>query len=219
MEFIRKVKFDTVYSAHTIDSLGFGYVIEYGNYNYNNHISFLIEIIRKDDSIYSYSLEPTHGWGPNIMLDGDLYVLNYEKAGWQLKEWDDFYERYYNYDFSILPVNYNSNNEINNNPLFKYLMSPYSGYVFINDFRSFELQEIFNDLSQQLNQNDIYYLLHSMNPATRAIVIKFVKCNREVYNDEINDRIELLINNSPQLRTHSGCFIEYEDLTKFVKCF
>lgn len=217
LEFLKRVKLDTVLLAHDIDSLGFGFVIEKGTYRYNNQISFGMQIIRKDDSVYSYSVEPFVG---HVFLDGvNLYKPNYEKAGWRLKDWDTFYDRFYNYDFTTLPVTFNSHYKPNIHHIINYLMTPYSGYTIEYEIKSLRLKDIFNSISQSLNQDDIYYLLHSLNPATRAIVIKFVKCSKDTFNDEINNRIDFLINNSPQVRTHSGCFIEYEDLAKIVKCF
>lgn len=217
LEFFNKVKLDTICLAHDIDSLGFGFVIERGTFRYNKYISFGIQIIREDDSIYSYSIEPYVGYP--VMIDGDLYVPNYEKAGWKIKDYNNFYERYYRYDFSILPVNYNYEREINKNPMFKYLMSPYSGYIILNEPGHFELQNIFNELKNRLGQDDIFYLLHSLNPATRAIVMKYIKCSGKTFNQEIQSFVDILINTSPNVHSLSGCFLEDEDLKDIIKCY
>jgi hypothetical protein len=210
--FISKISLDTNHLDHNIVLLGFDFSLESGAFHYNDKIYFWLEIIRKKDSIISFTAEPFH-WATGGPTAAEVYNSIYKKAGWKINK-SGFVIKTYNYKATTLPLTIDFSFNQKNTESIDSLMTPFTDYIYPSEC----LEKTFYRILPYLNNDDLQLLLHCINPVTRAIVIKYILCSGNKFTSKIDNWVEYLINTSPTLRTIYGSFISYRTLSSLVKC-
>ena len=186
--------------------------MESGAFHFNDKIYFWLNIIRENDSIISFSAEPFH-WKTGGPIAGEVYNKIYKNAGWEINK-DEFIRKIYNYQATTLPATQEFLYRPINTASIESLMTPFTDYIYPSEC----LEMTFNNILPDLNNDDLLFLLHSINPVTRAIVIKYILCSGNNFTSKIDNRVKYLLNTSPTLRTRHGCFVNYNTLSSLVKC-
>lgn len=217
--FLSNLTLDTNKLAHHLDSLGFNFTIESGGYKVNDRVYFWLNIIRQNDSIISFVASPFY-W----TIGGKWqrkYDQIYKSTGW-LKEQYCFDNKYYNFEATLYPI---SDITIENSELKKSidsLMTPYYDYVYYPPYNPIiKPNKIrFDRIISRISDKEILYLLNSINPATRAYTINYIKCeNKREFDFAIKKQIEKLTHESPRVKslvTHD--IIMYLNMKEISDC-
>jgi hypothetical protein len=211
LEFISKLKLDTMYLAHYSDSLGFDFILEKGVFKFNNKIAFNLNIIKRNDSIVSFNVKPFCGNLNHNKIN--IYNKLYKNAGWELNNKYDFNTKYYNLNYFISPNQINGFDKYKSYPIIDSLLNPYNSFYYIEKNKIKTNDKII----EYLDETTVYYLLNSKNPSTRVLILSFIKCNQKVYNKDINKFIENLYNDKTKVNIIEGCSekkVSLLDLTK-----
>jgi hypothetical protein len=215
--FLSKLTLDTNGLAHYKDSLGYNFSIETGGYKLNDRVYFWLSIIREGDSLFSLSASPFY-WTIGGKWQGN-YDKIYKSAGWTKIKYE-FDDKYYNFQSTTKPINnYSLINSKYKNSIDS-LMTPYFDYVYhFPDFNESNIDYLkFKHIANKFSNDELLYLLNSINPATRAYTIKYIKYNNFEYNENIKNKIEELLYKSPKVKTMFADIVDYSDLKKLIDC-
>lgn len=207
--FVSKLKPYAAYGIDMNDQLGFGYTLVWGSFRIARHFLIEAQIIHLRDSVISY-------WGGacTVLEDGPGYTA-YSSMLSEF-EWCTHADMVsYNCRTTIQPVPDATGERLPRNPRFDSLMSPYFGTSIGGATTIWRLLEARKD---GLSDDDVFYLLHSMNPATRALVMHHVRCSGMAVSSRTRTRIEQLIATSPNLVVFEGCVQMNKSVANFIAC-
>jgi len=131
-----------------------------------------------------------------------------------MKRYGDFKEKIVNYNSTIMPIASGEKLQQIADATLDSLMSVHFDYIYPTYIHS----SIFNRVKQNLTEDDLFYLLHSINPSTRIMVMHYMLCSKRTYSNTTNHWIDYLINNSPAVLTQYGCIREDMSVVDLVKC-
>jgi len=215
--FLSNLKNDTLRLAHDIDSLGFNYTIESGAYKLNERVYFWMKIIKKNDTLISFSADPFY-WTIGGRWES-VYNNIYKSAGWN-KDKNRFIKKYFNYSATLLPLETLSLNQSKNLNEINMLMTPFGDHVYRTGSSDYSILDYkkFEKIASKFDDDELYYLLNSINPATRAYTAKYIKCNRKQFSERIKIMIEKLLKESTKFANTYGSIMFYDDLSELIKC-
>lgn len=207
--FLSKLTLNNEYIYSDKDTLGFGYFIDIDTRCFMNEICFGTQTIKRNDSIISMKVYPTDAClSPNIMRH---YKRKFKKAGWKFEKGYgfNFEQKICGFKNSLVAIDDTGfSYRPNPNPCIDSLMSP-----------NISKSKCFNKIKDSLTENDLLYLMHSINPSTRLIVVKHIKCNNIQTSSETRDWINLVIKNSPEFKTFvSPCIMADKPIEYFLDC-
>jgi hypothetical protein len=207
--FLSQLKINNEFIYNAKDTLGFGYYMDIDHRCYNDEICFGTTTIRQNDSIVSVTVYPSFS-SINPVITRH-YERTFKKSGWKFKGGfgNNFESKIFGFKNSINAVA---------DPKFTYrpkpnkdidsLMSPIVSYS-----KRFDL------ILDSLTENDLLYLLHSVNPGTRLLAIKHIKCKNIPISNETNDWMNYVIRTSPRYRTMvSRCVMMDKPIEYFLDC-
>lgn len=196
-------------------NLGFGYsLIEHSMGK--GYVSIFYTLIYKDKKLVSYVLKPQM---PNDSRLIQRYLAFYKG----LFDIENFRPKnlYFGYMEMSKPLEAFENN-LNFTQQFDYFMTPYSGVIY-GDYGGIgneilENREAYNTVKNSINENILFYLLKSINPATRLCAAEFYYSNMETFKQkELIDRlIEKNFKELPKITTMSGCILYFEDAKRVL---
>jgi hypothetical protein len=216
--FLSNLTLDTNKLAHHIDSLGFNFTIESGGYKVNERIYFWSSIIRQNDSVISFMASPFY-WTIGGIWERK-YDQIYKSADWK-KEQYGFDDKYYNFEASINPIGDLSIHDSKYKKSIDSLMTPYYDYVYYPPFNPIikPNKKRFDRIISKLSDKEILYLLNSINPATRAYTINYIKCDsKNDFDNDIMMQVKKLIQESPKVKSMFADIVMYVDLETLTDC-
>lgn len=203
--FLSRLKINNELIYHGKDTLGFNYFRQNDHRCLNDEICFSTSLIMYNDSILSISINPSFFRIRPII--SNHYKKTLKKCGWTHEHKNYFKSKYCNYSSSTIPL---TDNDLNFKPKVNShldsLMSPLyqdnkSGYL------------------SKLTADELYYLMHSINPSVRTSVIKYIKCNKIKTTNSIDQWTKIIIKNSPfMLARLSQCIFDNRPIDYFLNC-
>lgn len=191
------------------DTLGFGYFIDVDERCYMNEICFGTQTVKRNDSIISMRVYPSDFRIRPIIMGH--YKRKFKKAGWKLEKGYgfNFEQKICGFKNSLVTIDDTGfSYRPNPNPCIDSLMSP-----------NISNSKCFNRIKDSLRENDLLYLMHSINPWTRLIVVKHIKCNSIQTSSETRDWINFVVKNSPEFKTFvSRCIMTDKPIEYFLDC-
>jgi hypothetical protein len=80
-------------------------------------------------------------------------------------------------------------------------------------------KQCYDRIKNSLTENDLLYLMHSIDPKTRLLVVRQIKCSGIETSKHTSDWMNHVIKNSPRFRTFvSQCIIEDKPIEYFLDC-
>lgn len=194
--------------------LGYGYSNATGS-NGKGYVSFFYNLIFKNKKLISFSLKSQL---PNEKQIRDRYIKIY---GSNFKFDSSRYSKtyYWNYGLACKPIISDSLYTHQNDSTLCFLMSPYSGINY-GDYAGWgsrlKNRIIFESIQDQLNCDSINNLLLSINPATRLYAAEYYLTYSDKFKDPIvrkiiDDRIESMLNNTPNVKVNYADMIINEN--------
>jgi hypothetical protein len=211
LRFLAEVTVQTNGLAHDIDALGFDHTLETGAFRHNNEIWFWMMIVRRDQEVTSYAVEPWFPGGPGRAA---AYAGLFEEAGWKARRGDRFEWKYHAYQTTIRPVDFPAQDR----PALARLMSPYTGHIVPTGPAPDPLRDDFEVAAAQLDAAGLAYLAHALNPATRALAIHHLRCGGQENTPELRTWIDRLLADPTKFRTAWDDIEEEKDLRELIRC-
>jgi hypothetical protein len=207
--FLNKVTINNELIYNDKDTLGFGYYRDVDYRCYNDEICFGTHIIRSNDSIISMTVYPSF-FRIKPIIAGH-YKRKFKKAGWKFKKGYgyNFESKICGFQNSTIPVSDTAfTYRPKQNPCIDSLMSP-----------NVNKSKCFDRIKDNLTENDLLYLLHSINPWTRLTVVKHIKCKNIQTSYKTTEWMNYVIKTSPQFKTMlSRCIMADKPIEYFLDC-
>jgi hypothetical protein len=201
------------------EKLGFDYYLINGS-NGKGYVSIFYKVVFLKDSLIGYELHP------QMPTDKRL-----------IERYLSFYASLFKIDNNLSPEPLFYNSESLSRPLpdyygvlppidedTKFLMTPFSGidYGKYGGFANTLLQnrERFQKVEEHFSPEICELLFYSKNPATRLDAIEYYYKNKKLFiknKERIENRIDVIFNELPIIRTMSADMVLHENAKKLVK--
>lgn len=187
------------------EEMGFGYSYTQASMG-KGYASIWYTIIFKNNKLVAYELKPDV---PNHKFLTKRY-LKFFKGIYKIDS-ERIYNRYYNIEEMLRPLETNNSNEILNENL-QFLMTPFSGieYVYSGGYSGaiFTNRGLYLNEREKINSEICKTLLYSKNPATRLMAIEHYIKNKDEFKETelIDSWIETVYSELPTIGTMEGCF-------------
>lgn len=198
------------------EKLGFGYsMIEHSNGK--GYVSINYTLIYKGQKLVSFVLKTSWPHDPRLTKRYSAFFNGlFEIENFEIKD------LYFGYEVVSKPIGFKEN-EFNVSSQIAYFMTPYSGVVYGDSGgianEVLETRKSFNSIQSSINEEVLFYLLKSINPATRLYAAEFYYLNKERFSER--EIIEKLIDENlkelPKITTMSGCIVRMADARKVLK--
>jgi hypothetical protein len=191
--------------SREIVQLGFDHVLEAGGFRYDDRIHMSLTLVRHGHTVISYRAEPDLGYVGGSQREA--YRGLWEQAGWTvIDDYDRFAPRYYGYEATTAPVELPPGKRRRE---LDALMSPYTGITLEVSPGPSAPRGDFEWMVARLDDDGFWYLLHALNPVTRALAIRHLRCHARAPAPAIDAWIAHLLATSPPVESSYGD-VEYE---------
>jgi hypothetical protein len=205
---------DNGYEAYDILPLGFDHTSESGTFRLDDRIRLSLTVIRHGRTAISYRAEPDLGHVGGSQREA--YRGLWEDAGWKvIGDFDRFMPRYYGYDVTTAPVELPPGER---RPELDELMSPYAGVALELSGSPSAPRGDFEVAAVGLDDGGFWYLLHALNPVTRALAIRHLRCHPRGPAPAIDAWIAHLLATSPPVETSFGDIEGQMPLAHATRC-